>query len=75
MQQIADRNEEEEKLGYYENWISIKELKAERMGRTPHDCFKKIGGSTEKEWNKVKFEWKCYKCKYTSITFLVFIPS
>ena len=36
------------------------------------DCWKK-GGSTEKQWIGIKKEWKCWKCKFCSQTFLDFL--
>ena len=39
------------------------------------EIFSKVDGMTEEEWNKIYQIWKCQNCKYSSKTFLDFIPS
>lgn len=72
----SDRREEEENLGYYENYPSMEQLKRQRAGQAPQDCWRKTGGSSEEEWNEFKKDekWKCYYCKFTSSNFIDFIP-
>ncbi len=38
------------------------------------DLFNKVGGLTENEWNSRYKTWVCSKCKFSTKTFLEFIP-
>lgn len=39
------------------------------------DIWKKLaGGATTEKWNKMAGKWKCWKCGFSALSFLDFIP-
>ena len=61
-------------FGYYENdiwWWDIFHYVHEEKG--DKKCWNRYGGSTENEWIKKHYKWKCEKCGYYSNTFTDFI--
>ena len=61
-------------IGYNENdiwWWDIFNYVHDKNG--DEKCWNRYGGSTEEDWTKKHYKWKCQSCEYHSKTFTDFI--